>query len=127
MKKLLMSFCLITSLSFAQKTKVKLDTVCFTKQEAADISFMLDSLWAVDDINNNLIDAYRKLTNEQDSLIKLDSIQLAAKDKQIELQNSIIENYKQMQPKFMDKKVVWFGFGFLAALGSGILINQAIK
>lgn len=118
---------LFPALLFAQKTKTQPDTICFTREQAADISFMLDSLWAADDVNNELITAYRKLTHEQDSLIKLDLVQLAAKDKQIELQNDIIKNYEQMQPKFMDKKVVWFGFGFLAALGTGILINQAIK
>ena len=113
-------------LAFAQKTKAKPDT-CFTQQEISDISFVLDSLWAADDINNELITKYQKLSFQQDSLIKLDSIQLVAKDKQIELLNRIIANYKQMEPKFLDKKSVWFGFGFFAALGSGILINQAIK
>ena len=113
-------------LAFSQKTKAKPDT-CFTQQEIADISFVLDSLWTADDINNELITKYQNLSIHQDSLIKLDSIQLAAKDKEIKLLNGIIADYKQLQPKFMDKKSVWFGFGFLAALGSGILINQAIK
>jgi len=111
-------------LAFSQKSKP--DT-CFTQSELADISFVLDSLWAADDINNELIAKYRIQVTQQDSLVKLDSIQLAAKDKQIELLNSIISDYKQIQPKFLDKKGIWFGFGFLAALGSGILVNQITK
>jgi hypothetical protein len=113
-------------LAFSQKGKAKPDT-CFTQSELADISFVLDSLWLADSINNELIAKYRKSVFEQDSLIELDSIQLVAKDREIELLNGIIANYKEIQPKFLDKKGVWFGFGFLAALGSGILINQVIK
>ena len=55
-------------LAFAQKTKAKPDT-CFTQQEISDISFVLDSLWAADDINNELITKYQKLSFQQDSLI----------------------------------------------------------
>jgi hypothetical protein len=43
-------------IGFSQKT-TNPDT-CFTQQELADISFVLDSLWAADDINNKLIESY---------------------------------------------------------------------
>ena len=131
MKKLLTLFCLITSLSFAQTTKVKLDTVCFTKEQAADISFVLDSLWAADDINNALIDSYKNTIEKQDSLIALDSIQIVKQDSIILLQKNIISDLEKkielMQPKWYDKKRLWFGLGVFSTLGTGILINQLIK
>ena len=116
-------------LGFSQKT-TKPDT-CFTQLELADISFVLDSLWAADDINNKLIESYDTLLNTQNTLIKLDSIQLQYKDTQIKLLQDNINLYvareKLLQPKWYDKKGLWYGAGFLSALGAGILINQLIK
>ena len=116
-------------IGFSQKT-TKPDT-CFTQQELADISFVLDSLWAADDINNKLIDSYDTLLNTQNTLIKLDSIQLQYKDTQIKLLQDNIDLYvareKLLQPKWYDKKGLWYGAGFLSALGAGILVNQLIK
>jgi len=132
MKSILLTFVLITSLSFAQKTKKQnADTVCFTKQQAADISFVLDSLWMVDDLNNSIIGAYQKTIKKQDSLIVLDSIEIEKQDSIILYQKGIVADLEKkivlMQPKWYDKKSVWFGLGFLSALGSGILINSFIK
>lgn len=116
-------------ISFSQKT-TKPDT-CFTQLELADISFVLDSLWAADDINNKLIKSYDTLLNTQNTLIKLDSIQLQYKDTQIKLLQDNINLYvareKLLQPKWYDKKGLWYGAGFLSALGAGILVNQLIK
>ena len=116
-------------IGFSQKT-TKPDT-CFTQQELADISFVLDSLWAADDINNKLIESYDTLLNTQTILIKLDSIQLQYKDTQIKLLQDNINLYvareKLLQPKWYDKKGLWYGAGFLSALGAGILVNQLIK
>jgi hypothetical protein len=116
-------------IGFSQKT-TKPDT-CFTQQELADISFVLDSLWSADDINNKLIGSYDTLLNEQISLIKLDSIQLQYKNTQIKLLQENIDLYvsreKLLQPKWYNKNTLWFGAGFLSALGTGILINQLIK
>ena len=132
MKKILFIFTLISIFSFAQKTKkVTPDTVCFTKEQAADISFVLDSLWMADDINNALITKYKIAIKKQDSLIALDSIELAKLDSISIYQKGIISDLEKkidlLQPKWHDKKSVWFGFGFLSALGTGILVNQAIK
>jgi len=132
MKKILLLFMFATTLGLAQKIKkVTPDTVCFTKEQAADISFVLDSLWAADDINNELIATYKQLINEQDSLIILDSIQIIKQDSIIGLQKNIVKDLELkitlMQPKWYDKKPLWFGFGFLSAIGTGILINQFIK
>ena len=116
-------------ISFSQKT-TNPDT-CFTQQELADISFVLDSLWAADDINNKLIWAYDTVLLTQNTLIKLDSIQLQYKDTQIKLLQDNVDLYvareKLLQPKWYDKKGLWYGAGFLSALGAGILVNQLIK
>jgi hypothetical protein len=116
-------------IGFSQKT-TKPDT-CFTQQQLADISFVLDSLWAADDINNKLIESYDTLLNTQNTLIKLDSIQLQYKDTQIKLLQDNVDVYvareKLLQPQWYDKKGLWYGAGFLSALGAGILVNQLIK
>jgi len=132
MKKILLLSLFVATLSYAQKTKkVAPDTVCFTKEQAADISFVLDSLWAADDINNGLIASYKRLAKKQDSLIELDSIQIVKQDSIITYQKNIVTDLEKkidlLQPKWNDKKSVWFGFGFITALGSGILVNQLIK
>ena len=132
MKKILLLSLFVATLSYAQKTKkVAPDTICFTKEQAADISFVLDSLWAADDINNGLIASYKRLAKKQDSLIALDSIQIVKQDSIITYQKNIVTDLEKkidlLQPKWNDKKSVWFGFGFITALGSGILVNQLIK
>lgn len=132
MKNVLFIFLFISVLGFTQKTKKQTpDTICFTKEQAADISFVLDSLWIADDINNALITTYRNAIKKQDSLIELDSIQIAKQDSIITYQKGIVSDLEKkiqlLQPKWNDKKSVWFGFGFITALGSGILVNQLIK
>ena len=129
MKKLLI-ILLFPLISFTQ-TKKQLPDTCFTQQELADISFVLDSLWTADDINNNLIKSYDTAFRTQSTLIKLDSIQLQYKNNQIKLLQENIDLYvsreKLLQPKWYDKKGLWYGAGFISALGTGILINQLIK
>jgi len=132
MKKILLLSLFVATMSYAQKTKkVAPDTICFTKEQAADISFVLDSLWAADDINNGLIASYKKLAKKQDSLIVLDSIQIVKQDSIITYQKNIVTDLEKkielLQPKWNDKKSVWIGFGFITALGSVILVNQLIK
>lgn len=132
MKNVLFIFLFVSILGFTQKTKKQTpDTICFTKEQAADISFVLDSLWIADDINNALITTYRNAIKKQDSLIELDSIQIAKQDSIITYQKGIVSDLEKkielLQPKWNDKKSVWFGFGFITALGSGILVNQLIK
>ena len=129
MKKLLI-ILLFPTIVFTQ-TKKQLPDTCFTQQELADISFVLDSLWTADDINNNLIKSYDTAFRTQSMLIKLDSVQLQYKNNQIKLLQENIDLYvsreKLLQPKWYDKKCLWYGAGFLSALGTGILINQLIK
>jgi hypothetical protein len=129
MKKLII-IILFPVFAFAQKGKAKPDT-CFTQSELADISFVIDSLWAADDINNELIIKYRRLVKQQDSIVTLDSLHIVELDNEVKLLKSNIDLYKEqiklIQPKWSDKKSIWFGFGFLSALGTGILVNQIVK
>jgi hypothetical protein len=129
MKKLII-ILMFPVFAFSQKVKTKPDT-CFTQSELADISFVLDSLWTADDINNELIVKYRGLVKQQDSITTLDSLHIVEQDTEIKLLKSNIDLYKEqiklMQPKWSDKKGLWFGFGFLSALGTGILVNQIVK
>ena len=129
MKNVLFIFLFVSILGFTQKTKKQEpDTVCFTKEQAADISFVLDSRWMADDINNALITTYQTAIKKQDSLIVLDSIQITKQDSILLLQKSIVLDLEKkiqlLQPKWYDKKAIWFGFGFLSTLGTGILINS---
>lgn len=122
---------LFTATGYAQKTKPAPDTVCFTRQQVNDISMTLDSLWTADDINNELLATYKTIITDQDSLIADDSVLIAKREQEIALLNGIIGDYKTkvdlLQPKWYEKKSIWFGFGFLSAFGTGILVNQLVK
>ena len=111
-------------------TQTKPDT-CFTQQEIVDISYTLDSLYALDSINNALIDKYITLSKQHEELIKLDSLQLRYKDQQIALLQENIEIYirreRYLKPKWYEAKGLWFTAGILTTLGSGILINEILK
>jgi len=111
-------------------TQTKPDT-CFTQQEIVDISYTLDSLFALDSINTALIDKYVTLSKQQDELIKLDSLQIRYKDQQIALLQENVELYirreRYLKPKWYEAKGLWFGMGIFTTLGSGILINQLLK
>jgi hypothetical protein len=121
----------IASVSFAQKTKTRPDTVCFTRQQVEDISMTLDSLWQLDDINTEIIASLKTTILHQDSLVAQDSALIAKRDEEIALLNGQIVDYKTkvdlLQPRWHDKKSLWFGFGFLSTLGTGIIINQLTK
>jgi len=111
-------------------TQTKPDT-CFTQQEIVDISYTLDSLFALDSINTALINKYVILSKQQDELIKLDSLQIRYKDQQIVLLQENVELYirreRYLKPKWYEAKGLWFGLGIFTTLGSGILINQIVK
>ena len=111
-------------------TQTKSDT-CFTQQEIVDISYTLDSLYALDSINNALIDKYITLSKQHEDLIKLDSLQLRYKDQQIALLQENVEIYirreRYLKPKWYEAKGLWFTAGILTTLGSGILINEILK
>ena len=130
MKRILVIFALILSFNGNTQKSSKPDT-CFTKQEILDISYTLDSLYALDSINNALIDKYVTLSKQHDELIKLDSLQLRYKDQQINLLQENVEIYirreRYLKPKWYEAKGLWFTAGILTTLGSGILINEILK
>jgi len=127
--KLLALVLLIPISIFAQKTQAP-DT-CFTQQELIEISNMIDSLLLADEKNTSIIAEYKILVTQQDTLIKLNTTQISYKDTQIKLlQDNIdlyVEREKSLQPKWYNKKSLWFGAGFASAFGVGILVNQLIK
>ena len=127
--KLLALVLLIPISIFAQKTQAP-DT-CFTQQELIEISNMIDSLVLADEKNTSIIAEYKILVTKQDTLIKLNTTQISYKDTQIKLLqdniNLYVEREKSLQPKWYNKKSLWFGAGFASAFGVGILVNQLIK
>ena len=104
---------------------------CFTQQEIVDISYTIDSLFALDSINTALIDKYSMLSKQHEELIKLDSMQIQYKNQQIVLLQENIELYvrreRYLKPKWYDSKGLWFAAGIFTTLGSGILINELLK
>jgi hypothetical protein len=104
---------------------------CFTQQELNDISNSLDSLWNVDEINNEIIAKQKLIIKKQESIMYLDSVQIALQKQQVSLLQKNIDLYvereKRLQPKWYDNKNIWFGLGIFTTLGSGILINEILK
>jgi len=104
---------------------------CFTEQELLDISTTIDSLWAVDDKNTEIIEKQQRIIKKQQSIIYLDSIQIEMQKQQVALLQKNIDLYvqreKRLQPKWYDSKNLWFGLGIFTTLGSGILINELLK
>ena len=104
---------------------------CFTEQELLDISTTIDSLWAVDDKNTEIIEKQQRIIKKQQSIIYLDSIQIEMQKQQVALLQKNIDLYvqreKRLQPKWYDSKNLWFGLGIFTTLGSGILINEILK
>jgi hypothetical protein len=107
-------------------TSQTVDT-CFTAEQIQDISYTLDSLYQLNSINDSIIMRQTKLIDQQDHLIKLDSLQLDYKTKQVALLQDNILLYvareKQFKPKWYDSKSIWYGLG----LATSILIFEIIK
>ena len=126
MKKLLV-ILLFPLYIFSQSTS---DT-CFTEQELNDISNTIDSLWQVDEINTDIISKQQLIIKKQQSVMYLDSIQIALQYQQVALLQKNIDLYvereKRLQPRWYDNKSIWYGLGIFTTLGSGILINEILK
>jgi hypothetical protein len=128
MKKFLIILCLLVpAISFSQKAKGKVvpDT-CFTQQEIKDISFTIDSLWAVCDINDELIPEYKSLIEKQKEMIKLDSTQIAYQKQQTSLLQENINLYvekERITNKWYNNKYLWLGMGFVG----GVFIDRLLK
>lgn len=128
MKKFLIILCLLVpAISFSQKAKGKVvpDT-CFTQQEIKDISFTIDSLFAVCDINDELIPEYKSLIEKQKEMIKLDSTQIAYQKQQTSLLQENINLYvekERITNKWYNNKYLWLGMGF----AGGVFIDRLLK
>jgi hypothetical protein len=128
MKKFLIILCLLVpAISFSQKAKGKVvpDT-CFTQQEIKDISFTIDSLFVVCDINDELIPEYKSLIEKQKEMIKLDSTQIAYQKQQTSLLQENINLYvekERITNKWYNNKYLWLGMGFVG----GIFIDRLLK
>ena len=92
---------------------------CFTQQELNDISNILDSLWNVDDINNDIITKQKQVITKQQSIMYLDSVQITLQKQQVSLLQKNIDLYvereKRLQPKWYDNKNIWFGLGIFTS------------
>ena len=126
MKKLLV-ILLLPVFCFTQS----IPDTCFTEQELLDISATIDSLWAVDEINTEIIAKQQLIIKKQKSVMYLDSMQIMLQKQQVALLQTNIDLYvtreKRLQPKWYDNKNIWFGLGIFTTLGSGILITEILK
>jgi hypothetical protein len=128
MKKLIIILCLlIPAISFSQKAKTKtVPDTCFTQQQLSDISFTLDSLFIVCDINEQLIPEYQKLVATQAEMIRLDSVQIELQKQQTSLLQENINLYvekERITNKWYNNKYLWLGMGFVG----GVFIDRLLK
>jgi len=104
---------------------------CFTKQEMQDILFTIDSLYELDDINQQIITKQDALVKELNFIIRLDSIQTSYQIEQTKLLRANIDLYvereKRLRPKWYDNKAIWFGSGILTTLFTGAIISEYFK
>jgi hypothetical protein len=124
MKKLLI-ILLFPLFSFSQE-----DT-CFTKQEILDISYTLDSLYELDDINKKIIAEQTLLIQDLKHYIKLDSLQIDYQKHQTELLQKNIDLYvqreKYIKPKWYDNKALWFTGGILTTMITTKVVIELVK
>lgn len=123
MKTFIITLCLILPLNgFTQSPP---DT-CFTQEELQDISFTVDSLWEVCDINDQLIPEYKSLIQTQQEMIKLDSIQIEYQKQQAIILHENINLYikkDRITNKWYNNKYIWMTMGFVG----GVFIDRILK
>ena len=104
---------------------------CFTSTEIVQISETIDSLHYLDSVNNKIILEQEVLISDLEKVIKLDSLEnLYLSQKNEFLNDNInlyIEREKLLQPKWYDKKGIWFGAGILTTLLTGKLIVEVVQ
>jgi hypothetical protein len=133
MKTILTLLLLIPVITLSQKVskpKSKPDT-CFTQQEILDISFTLDSLTAVTELQEQTIKHLDYLVLDLKQLIKLDSIHINYQQTQIDaLRKNVdiyIEREKIIAPKWYDNKIIYFTGGILTTVLTSKLILDVVK
>ena len=126
MKKIFIILYLWPTLLFSQVA----DT-CFTSTEIVQISETIDSLYYLDSVNNKIILEQEVLISDLEKVIKLDSLEnlyLSQKNKFLDENIDLyIEREKLLQPKWYDKKGIWFGAGILTTLLTGKLIVEVVQ
>jgi hypothetical protein len=126
MKQLLIILC-FPFFAFTQE----LPDTCFTAEQIQDISFTLDSLYALDDINKEIIKEQDLLISQLTHIIRLDSIEINYRRQQNELLQRNIDLYvdreKYIKPKWFDHKAIWFGAGIVTTAITTKLAIEIIK
>lgn len=122
---------LLVILLFPLTSYSQIADTCFTEQQVLDISFTLDSLTELNDINEQIISEQKHLLEKQGKLIELDSMQIAYREQQLVLLQKNIDLYvereKRLQPKWYDHKALWFSGGILTTLFTGVIITEYFK
>lgn len=122
---------ILVILLFPLSTYSQIADTCFTEQQVLDISFTLDSLTELNDINEQIISEQKHLLEKQGKLIELDSMQIAYREQQLVLLQKNIDLYvereKRLQPKWYDHKALWFSGGILTTLFTGVVITEYFK
>ena len=108
----------------------QMDT-CFTQDEIVDISFTLDSLYALDSLNEEIIAHYEEQIESYKQLVALDSLQIEYNKKQIALLKENVELYvereKYLKPRWYDHKAIWFTGGIITAVFTGKFVTTVVK
>lgn len=104
---------------------------CFTEEQIIDISYTIDSLYALDSINTEIIARYEEQVESYKQLVALDSVQLTYKNKQIELLKEnvslYVEREKYLKPRWYDHKAIWFTGGIVTAVFTGKFVATIVK
>ena len=104
---------------------------CFTSTEIVQISETIDSLYYLDSINNKIILEQEVLISDLEKVIILDSLENLYLNQKNEFLNDninlYIEREKLLQPKWYDKKGLWFSAGILTTLLTGKLIVEVVQ
>ena len=120
MKKNIFTFFIFFIFFYNVKSQ-EIDT-CFTKEEIKNIYYEVRSLQENDRLCDSIIIEYNTQKQLYKNIIKLDSIKYENEksiNKILEDSNkNLKERVKQLEPKWYDDKVVWFGLGvFLTIIG----------
>lgn len=122
---------LLVILLFPLTAYSQIADTCFTEQQVLDISFTLDSLTELNDINDQIILEQKHLLEKQGKLIELDSMQIAYREQQIALLQKNVDLYvereKRFQTKWYDHKAIWFSGGILTTILTSKLIIEVVK
>ena len=104
---------------------------CFTTQEVLDISFTLDSLTELTDINQQIIQGQSYLVTDLKHYIALDSVEINFYKRQVDALNKNVDLYiereKFIKPKWYDNKTIWFASGIVSTILSAKLIVEVVK